>query len=280
MPFATARDGTRLRYETFGDRRAEPLLLIQGLGADARGWLLQRWALRRYRCIAFDNRGVGGSDRPEGPYDLTVMAEDAVAVLDAAGVGAAHVMGASMGGVIAQLLAVWHPERVRSLVLACTACHHHQWRRDLLEDWARTARERGMGPLAARSLRWLVGPRSRRRLQFPAQVLGSLVFATTPDAFASQVAAILAADDRLRGELIGLDVPTLVVVGSQDILTPVADAEELAELILGAELAVVPRAGHGVMAEQPRAFNRAVLEFLGRQVGMPSTSEEPTAASA
>ena len=137
-----------------------------------------------------------------------------------------------------------------------------------------------MGPLAARSLRWLVGPRSRRRLQLPAQVLGSLVFAATPDAFASQVAAILAADDRLRGELIRLDVPTLVVVGSQDILTPVADAEELVELILGAELTVVPRAGHGVMAEQPRAFNRAVVEFLGRQTGMPSTRQEPTAASA
>src|SRR5438105_2021970 len=171
MPFATARDGTRLRYETFGERTGEPLLLIQGLGADARGWLLQRWALRRYRCIAFDNRGVGGSDRPERPYDLTVIAEGAVAV-------------------------------------------------------------------------------------------------------------IVAADDRLRGELTRLDVPTLVVVGTQDILTPLADAEELAELIPGAELVVIPRAGHGVMGEQPRAFNRAVLEFLGRQPGTASTREEPTAASA
>src|SRR5207245_3354001 len=115
--------------------------------------------------------------------------EDAIAVLDAAGAGSAHVMGASMGGVIAQLLAVWHPERVRSLVLACTACHHHQWRRDLLEDWACPARERGMGALAARSVGWMVGQRSRRRLQLPAQLFGSPLFDVTPDAFASQVAA-------------------------------------------------------------------------------------------
>src|SRR5437660_1477140 len=158
MPFATAADGTRLRYEVFGAPAGEPVLLIQGLGADVRGWLLQRRALGRlHRVIVFDNRGAGRSGKPPAPYDIEVMAADAVAVLDDAGIATAHVMGASMGGIIAQFLTVRHPDRVRSLVLACTSCRHHEWRRELLEDWAATARDHGMGRLAARSLRWLVG---------------------------------------------------------------------------------------------------------------------------
>src|SRR5437588_906774 len=107
MHFAAADDGTRIHFDLSGPPTAPPLLMIQGLGADARGWLLQRRVLsRRYRCITFDNRGVGRSGKPDGPYDLEVMASDAVAVLAAAGYPAAHVMGASMGGVIAQILGV------------------------------------------------------------------------------------------------------------------------------------------------------------------------------
>src|SRR5438445_483462 len=102
MPFATAADGTRLRYEVFGAPAGEPVLLIQGLGADVRGWLLQRRALGRlHRVIVFDNRGAGRSGKPPAPYDIEVMAADAVAVLDDAGIATAHVMGASMGGILA-----------------------------------------------------------------------------------------------------------------------------------------------------------------------------------
>ena len=90
----------------------------------------------RYRLLLIDNRGVGESDRPPGPYDLDEMAEDVLAVMDEAGWDSAHVMGASMGGVIAQILGVLHPDRVRSLVLACTACRHEPWRRELLAGLA------------------------------------------------------------------------------------------------------------------------------------------------
>src|SRR3954447_9660883 len=145
MPFTHAGDGTRIHYELSGRADGEPLLLIQGLGADMKGWAAQRYALgRRYRLLLVDNRGAGRSDKPQGPYDLEVMAEDAVAVLDAEGIAAAHVLGASMGGVLAQIIAVRHPERVRSLVLSCTACRHHPWREELLESWAELAEDRGM----------------------------------------------------------------------------------------------------------------------------------------
>jgi pimeloyl-ACP methyl ester carboxylesterase len=133
-------DGVRIAYDVWGPREGTPVLLIQGLGMNARGWALQRGAFgRRHRCVAIDNRGTGPSDTPPGPYDLVRMASDAVEVLDAAGIERAHILGASMGGVIAQILGVMHPERVQSLVLSCTACRHHKWRRELLAEWAELA---------------------------------------------------------------------------------------------------------------------------------------------
>src|SRR5258706_11915286 len=184
MPLAVADDGTRIHYEISGAPTGQPLLMIQGLGADARGWLLQRRALgRNYRVITFDNRGVGRSDKPDGPYDLEEMARDAVAVLDAAGCESAHVMGASMGGVITQILGVRHPARVRSLVLACTACRHEPWRVELLGEWADTALTHGMRALGNRSLRWLVGSRNRRRLSISANLLAPLIASAPPAAF-------------------------------------------------------------------------------------------------
>src|SRR6266508_3742272 len=102
-----AEDGVEIAYDVWGKRGGEPLLLIQGLGTDSRGWALQRMAFgRRYRCFAPDNRGVGRSGKPSGPYDLGQMGRDALAVLDAEGIESAHVIGASMGGVIAQIMAV------------------------------------------------------------------------------------------------------------------------------------------------------------------------------
>lgn len=263
MAFTRASDGTRIHYEVAGSRRGEPVLLIQGLGADLRGWAFQRTALgRRHRLLLVDNRGVGGSGRPPGPYDLAVMADDARAVLDVEGVAAAHVLGASMGGVIAQLLAVRSPERVRSLVLACTACSHQQWRRDLLAGWATLATERGMGAVSAKAMRWLIGPRHRRRFGLPLSVLAPLVLNASPAAFASQVAAILGQPDESAEALAGLAVPTLVIVGTQDVLTPLADAEELVERIPDAELIVLSGASHGLMLDRAGEFNAAVLEFL------------------
>src|SRR3954447_24160015 len=148
MPYAAAADGARLHFETFGRRSAPAVLMIQGLGADKHGWDMQRFLLAtRYRVIALDNRGAGRSDKPFGHYSLEQMADDAVAVLDHAGVETAHVVGASMGGAIAQIVALKHRGRVRSLTLACTACRNHPWRVELLTSWAVHASERGMGAM-------------------------------------------------------------------------------------------------------------------------------------
>lgn len=265
MPFTEGGSGARIHYEVSGPRGGEPLLLIHGLGADLRGWAAQRFALsRRHRVLLVDNRGAGKSDKPDGVYDLEVMAGDALAVLDAEGIDAAHVMGASMGGVIAQIIAVRSPERVRSLVLACTACHHRPWRVELLESWAVAAEERGMRGVTHEALRWLVGPRHHARFRLPFSFVGPLVLNIPGHAFAAQARAIIAMSDTVREELRHIDAPVLVIVGSQDILTPVSDSEELAELIPGAELSVIPGAAHGLMIEAAGAFNERVLAFLER----------------
>ncbi|MCU1394739.1 MAG: putative hydrolase [Ilumatobacteraceae bacterium] len=267
MTFVRASDGARIHYEVIGRRSAPPVLMIQGLGTDKHGWDLQRIALApRFRTVALDNRGAGRSDKPHGEYSLEQMADDAVAVLDHAGIGSAHVIGASMGGAISQVLALKYPDRVRSLTLACTACRHHPWRRELLAGWADQAEAHGMGAMASEAARWVIGPRSFRRIWPLLGWFGPLSVVRPAHAFVSQVRAILATDDALADGLHTLAVPTLILVGNQDILTPRGDSEELAERIPNAELVVISGAAHGLMVEHASTFNRLLIDFLDRCV--------------
>jgi len=260
---AIADDGFPIAYETFGKRDGEPLLLVQGLGADARGWALQRLAFgRRYRCFAVDNRGVGGTSGAPHPLSLEQMAHDAISVLDAEGVDAAHVQGASMGGAIAQIVAVRHPERVRSLVLACTACRNPEWRRELLNEWAEAVERDGMAALTGEGLRWLVGPRLQRRFGTWLNLMARILLQATPENFVAQTRAILDVSDDVRFELETITAPTLVITGTQDLLTPLGDAEELDELIPSSRLFELRGAGHSLMVEAPNSYNRAVVDFL------------------
>lgn len=258
-------DGTTIHYQITGRPDGEPLLLLQGLGADSRGWTFQKRALAdRYRLVLVDNRGVGRSDRPSGPYDLEVMATDAIAVLDHAGLEQVHVMGASMGGVLTQILGVRQPDRVRSMILACTACRHHPWRVELLEEWREAAVVDGMAGVSQVAARWLVGPRMLRRLRGVLDLVAPLALNVPAESFISQIDAILSLSDEVRFELAQVAVPTLVLVGSQDVLTPLGDSEEIAALVPGAELAILRGGAHGFMVEQAGTFNRTVRGFLDR----------------
>jgi len=281
MTYATAADGTRLHYRVTGRAGGPPVLWIQGLGADKHGWDLQRLAFSlSHRCIALDNRGAGRSDKPTTPFTLEDMTTDAIAVLDDAGLETAHVVGASMGGAIAQLLAARHPERVRSLTLTCTSCRHHAWRRELLDSWRTAALERGMGAMTSQAARWVIGPRSFRRIMPAVGWLGPLAFGRPRHAFASQVDAILSVDDTLADELGAITAPTLVIVGNQDILTPRGDSEELAELIPTAELVVISGAAHGLMVEHASTYNRILGDFLRRAETAFQARRQPAAESA
>ena len=266
MPFAIAADGTRIHYEVTGITKRAPVLLVQGLGGEKNSWNLQRAALAlRHRTIAFDNRGAGRSDKPDGKYNLEEMADDAIAVLDAAGIENAHVVGLSMGGAISQIIALKHPNRVRSLTLVATACRNHAWREELLQSWATTAETEGMTAVGKEAARWMIGPRSFRRVLPALGWMGPLQLFNPANAFVSQVKAILSTDDgALNTELANIVCPTMVVVGNQDVLTPRGDAEEIASLIPTAELVVISGGAHGLHIEHASTFSRILLEFLGR----------------
>jgi len=265
MPFVHATDGTRIHYEVTGKSGATPVLMIQGLGASKNAWNLQRIAMAtRFRIISFDNRGAGRSDKPTEPFTLEQMADDALAVLDAAGIETAHVVGASMGGVISQIVAVKFPHRVRSLTLVCTACRNHPWRQELLRSWAKTAADKGMIEVGKEAAQWVMSPRSFRRLVPAFTWMGPLAALRPRHSFVSQIDAILNTREDLVDQLSTITAPTMVIVGNQDILTPRGDSEEIAERIPNAELVVISGAAHGLMMEHSSTFNRILIEFLQR----------------
>ena len=266
MPYVLANDGVRIHYEVTGLTKRAPVLLVQGLGAEKNSWNLQRAALAlRHHTIALDNRGAGRSDKPTGSYTLEQMADDAIAVLDHAGITSAHIVGLSMGGAISQIIALKYPHRVRSLTLVATACRNHEWREELLASWAKVAEEEGMTSLGKEAARWMIGPRSFRRVLPALGWLGPLQLFNPAGAFVSQVKAILTTDDRdLYAELAHISCPTMVVVGNQDILTPRGDAEEIASLIPTAELVIISGGAHGLHIEHATTFNRVLKEFLAR----------------
>ncbi len=265
MPFVHATDGTRIHYEVTGKSGATPVLMIQGLGASKNAWNLQRIAMAtRFRIISFDNRGAGRSDKPTEPFTLEQMADDALAVLDAAGIETAHVVGASMGGVISQIVAVKFPHRVRSLTLVCTACRNHPWRQELLQSWAKTAADKGMIEVGKEAAQWVMSPRSFRRLVPAFTWMGPLAALRPRHSFVSQIDAILNTREDLVDQLSTITAPTMVIVGNQDILTPRGDSEEIAERIPNAELVVISGAAHGLMMEHSSTFNRILIEFLQR----------------
>lgn len=262
MPSVCADDGTRIYYDTFGKHDGEPLVLIMGLAVDRWGWVRQRSMLaKRFRCISIDNRGAGLSDKPHGPYDLFTMAADVEAVMDAEGIDSAHIMGYSLGGVLAQVLAIRSSGRVRSLVLASTACRVKDWRREVLADWGQLIETRGVRAFAQENLRWVAAARHLRWIAPLAPAFAPLLVRAPRHGIVGQIHAIASITDQLHDELRGISVDTLVIVGSQDILTPLADSEEIAHRIPGARLQVISGAAHGAVVTDATVFNQAITAF-------------------
>ena len=263
-----AQDGTKLHVVEQG--KGDPVLWLQGLNAPAAAWAVQLAHFSQtQRSVAPDARGVGQSDAPPGPYTTRQMADDAVAVLDACGVARAHLVGLSLGGAVAQELALAHPDRVRSLALLATFATQDPRSRALLSAW------RALYPVATTSpeLReawerqayaWLFTDRFWRS---EASVRAALRFAHAQPmqatrGFQGQVDAALAHDTRER--LANIAVPTLVLHGALDQLSPVSNGKELSRLIPGAELLVLPEAGHAVNLEAQRAVNAALRNLWNR----------------
>jgi len=264
MPQAKVGD-IQLYYEEQG--QGEPLLLIMGLGASTLAWSEQIPAFaREFRVIAFDNRGAGRSDKPAVRYTIALFADDTAGLLDALGIDSAHVYGQSMGGFVAQELALRHPQRVRTLILASTTCGGRQAVVASPENLAgigmmnvltpREAAEKGL------SLLYSAEFIARHRHALIQRSLREAELRAPPDAFGRQVQAAIRHNtfDRLPDIL----CPTLVITGGDDKVVPADNSRLLAERIPGAELAVLPGAGHGYLVEKAAESNAVVLEFLRR----------------
>jgi pimeloyl-ACP methyl ester carboxylesterase len=260
------------------DAAADPVLMIMGLGASSRLWYrLVPWIARRHRVILPDNRGTGSSPPVDGRLTMQGLAADAVSVLDEAGVEKAHVIGASMGGMIAQHIGLDHRERVRSLVLACTT----------------PGGKRGLPPwrmLAASALRPLFGSRrtfplvapvlyaARTRAEREDRVREDLERRISDDTPArtiyAQMGAIAGHDTRPRlAELAGLE--TLVLHGTEDALIPPDRGRDLAELIPGSRLELLPSCGHILATDAEREVAAAILSHLERSSAPLAGAERP-----
>lgn len=262
MPHTDA-PGFRMAYEVRGS--GFPLLLINGLGSDRREWLAQIPAFAaHFRVIAFDNRGSGESDAPPGPYATAEMADDAVALLSFLGVERSHVLGVSLGGMIAQEAALRHPGRVERLVLACTTPGGDTSVRPPPEALAAFVRTPGGDREAdlRRTIPYLYSARFRRERpgEIESFIARRLSAPSSPEGYAAQLAAAVghSAGDRLKG----IRAPTLVIAGTADRLVPPVNSRRIAERISGAKLVLLPGAPHRLFAENAEAFNREVLEFL------------------
>jgi pimeloyl-ACP methyl ester carboxylesterase len=233
-----------------------------GLGYAHQMWFRTRPALEsKYRTIVFDNRGVGKSDVPSGPYSIAQMAADAAAVMDAAGIDRARIFGVSMGGMIAQEFAIRYPERVERLILGCTACggsNAVQAAAKVLQIlMARATMTPDEGAEAMVPYIYDAStPRERieqdlaiRRTVYPAA-----------QGYLGQVQGIMAWNcfDRLPS----IEARTLVIHGETDELVPPENAKIIADRIPGAGLVMLPHASHIFTTDQPEASHAAILDFL------------------
>jgi pimeloyl-ACP methyl ester carboxylesterase len=244
----------------------EPLVLIMGFGGDHLGWGFQVPAFaERHRVIVFDNRGAGQTDSPDAPWTIATMAEDTVGLLDALGVEQAHVCGVSMGGMIAQEIALNHPARVLTLQLHCTAARTDAYTHARGEAWEviRTKLTREEASRAIFPALFAPGSYNERG-DFVEMLLARGLANPYPQSLAGfrrQREAIAAHDTRDRLGLIRC--PTLVSVGEEDTLLPPRFAREVASRIPGAEFRVLP-GGHVYFWEFFAEFNAMCLEFLAR----------------
>jgi 3-oxoadipate enol-lactonase len=241
----------------------DTLVLVNGVGDPLEGWVnqLEEFLAAGLRVVSFDNRGVGRSGQPPGPYTSAEMAGDLHAVVTAAGLDGFHLAGVSMGGVIAQEYALAHPDTLRSLILANTFAAADPFTRAAFLTWSEVAQAAGMPMMMRAQAPWIFSPAFyAEHPDRVAELIAEAEQGTQPAAaFAAQMAALV--DHDARDRIATLTTPTLVIAAADDIVIRPALSRELFEALPGAAWSVVP-GGHAAFWEDPGPWNHAVLEFV------------------
>jgi pimeloyl-ACP methyl ester carboxylesterase len=257
MPLARL-NGVNINYQVEG--QGEPLVMIMGFSATRSGWIRQiRFFKKYYRVITFDNRGVGKSDKPPGSYSTRMMADDTLGLMDLLGIEKAHIMGASMGGMIAQELAINCPQRVMKLILACTYASQDETSGDTLKQ----ARFLQLSPgKKASAMVELAFNKPLYRVIFGLLAMVQIRFLGT-----SATAGINGQSEACRkhntvDRLPLITAPTLVIVGTGDRIIKPVSSQVIAGKITNAKLVRIEGGSHCFSFEMKNEFNREVLNFL------------------
>ncbi|MBV8357041.1 MAG: alpha/beta hydrolase [Acetobacteraceae bacterium] len=263
MPEVRVGD-VRLHYETAGS--GEPLLMVMGLGGSSAGWAPELVAelARFFRTIIYDNRGTGRSDKPDAPYSLEMFAADAIAILDDLKINRAHLFGVSMGGMIAQEIALRYGSRLQTLTLGCTTCGGKNAVPPPPESAKLlTAPRDGLSDAEVIRRGWPLAYTSEyikdHRAELEASIPRLLANATPGFIFKRHMDATYRLKTYER--LPEITLPTLVITGAKDVLMPARNSEILAERIPGAKLHIIPNAGHAFFNEARDEFLREFVPF-------------------
>jgi pimeloyl-ACP methyl ester carboxylesterase len=262
MPLTKVGD-INLCYKVGGD--GQPLVMITGFAsAQNTFFTLARAFGKHYRVVTFDNRGIGGSDKPAGSYSMDMMVSDTIGLMDFLGIDRAHLMGGSMGGMVAQHIAINYPQRVGKLVLFSTSADG-QWLFDLAETtipgWNHSPSD-----FNSADLRKLIGTMASRTSNQPFNRFMFVTLSRLQVRFGSlkgpagQIGAMMMHNATERLQLI--KAPTLVLTGSKDRLVPPQSSEILASRITGAKLVIIDGGSHVVAGEMAGRFKKEVLDFL------------------
>jgi pimeloyl-ACP methyl ester carboxylesterase len=266
MP-ALQTNGITLAYETHGS--GTPLVLISGIGYDRWEWHKMAPGLaEHFTVIVFDNRGVGQTDRPAGPYSAQLLADDTAGLIQALGLRRAHVMGHSMGGYIAQALALSHPDKIDKLILASTnfgGPHHIPITPEALAVLTDVKNDPVTRFKNGLSVSTAPGYADQQPEMIAAWLAWRVQNPIDPAAYQAQLAiglALFAESACFQGKLKRITAPTLILFGAHDKVVPPGNAELLAREIPHSSIEILPDAGHFFPIETPDAANAAVIKFL------------------
>ena len=252
-------NGIDFAYRLDGPADAPVLMLSNSFLTDGGMWDFQIPAFARdHRVLRYDSRGHGDTQASPPPYSITLLTDDAIVLLDALAIPRVHFIGLSMGGMVGQLLAATHPERLRSVTLCDTACRlppESAW-----DERIALARSKGAaGFIKPMTERWLTQAYRERHPEIVDKI-GAMIGRTSLDGIVGCAEAIKRMD--LSSILAGIRVPTQIIVGEEDFGTPVSAAEFLHQSIKGSKLAVIKHAAHMPNIEQTETFDRCVLDFI------------------